>query len=739
MAEKTTPPSGSRAAGGRRRSAAGLALAALLALVPEARASDARGEAGAGPRAAVPPRVRNVEVVGNRDLPASRIVRRAGLRAGTPLEDGALERAAAAVLEEYHREGFLLASVQAVAEPASAGRSDVRLEVSEGPRVHLAEVTIEGAEEISAAEARRALGIQPRRLFGLLSPGRYVPEDLEGALARLREHYRSRGHLSALVGFGGLELDGSLRRARLRILVREGPRYRIAEARVEGSRLFPREDLERAVASLRGAPYSSSALEEATEELRAFYLARSDRLPAIAVRTEYREDDSVAAVFEIREERFVETGLVSISGNRFTRDRVIRTRVGLVPGEPFSPREVQRTLERIRALGYFTKTQIELEEREEPGAPETTFTDVRVEVEEPERLGSLLEVGGGASSGSGSVFYVGVRRANFDLFRLPKSWDDLQGAFRGGGQYIDLTFLPGTKESQYSVRFEEPYLFRSDLSLSLSSGVRAYEREAYDEHRIGGSLQVRKSFDADRRWSAAAAWIFDRVRTDDIEAGAPPDVLAAEGRTSLSHPRLELRYDGLERNAYSGPEGLFARAHADFASGGTGSDVSFARVVASLDWFAGVFEPEPDTRHVLHIGVRGMWIRGLGGDRVPLFERFFLGGPRSFRGFEYRGLGPREAGVPLGGEAGIAGTIEYSFPIVWREIRGVAVFDWGDLEPSLSDVRLGRFRAAAGGGIRLRLRVFGQEVPANFTWVHDLASERGDRTQLFSFTVGTEF
>lgn len=699
----------------------------------------APGPRGAPLAAEVSPRARNIEVRGNRALPADRIARRSGLRAGLPVEDGTLDRAAAAVLEEYHREGFLFASVRAVAEPAAANRFDVRLEISEGPRVHIAEVAIEGAKEISAAEARRALEIQPRRLFGLLSPGRYAPEDLEGALARLREHYRSRGFLSALVGFGGLDFDPSLRRARLRILVREGPRYRIAEARVEGSRLLPREDLERAVGGLRGAPYSSRALEEAAEKLRELYLARSDRLPAIAVRTEYREDDSVAAVFEIRAERFVETGFVSISGNRFTRDRVVRARVGLIPGEPFSPREVERTLERIRSLGYFTKAEIELEEREEPGEPETTFTDVRVSVAEPERLGSLFELGGGASSGSGAVAYVGVRRANFDLFRLPRSWDDLGGAFRGGGQYIDLTFLPGTKESQYSFRFEEPYLFRSDLSLSVSSGVRAYEREAYDEQRLGGSLQVRKAFDADRRWSAAAAWVVDRVRVDDVEAGAPPDALAAEGRTFLSHPRLELRYEGLERNAFSGPVGLFARAHADFASEGTGSDVSFARAAASADWFIGLFEQEPDYRHVLRLGVRGMWVRGLGGNRVPLFERFYLGGPRSFRGFEYRGLGPREAGVPLGGEAGIAGTVEYSFPIVWRELRGVAVFDWGDLEPSLSEVRLGRFRAAAGGGISLRLKLFGQVVPANFYWVEELTSERGDRTQLFSFTIGTGF
>ena len=69
----------------------------------------------------------------------------------------------------------------------------------------------------------------------------------------------------------------------------------------------------------------------------------------------------------------------------------------------------------------------------------------------------------------------------------------------------------------------------------------------------------------------------------------------------------------------------------------------------------------------------------------------------------------------------------------------MALFDWGDLEPSLSGISTGRFRAAVGGGLLFRLRLLGQVIPANLYWTHALATEAGDATEVFSFTLGVDF
>jgi outer membrane protein assembly factor BamA len=83
--------------------------------------------------------------------------------------------------------------------------------------------------------------------------------------------------------------------------------------------------------------------------------------------------------------------------------------------------------------------------------------------------------------------------------------------------------------------------------------------------------------------------------------------------------------------------------------------------------------------------------------------------------------------------------VEYSLPVFFREVRLVALFDWGNLEPGWSHFSSGRIRTAAGLGLQLRLPLLGQVVPLNLYWTEALSSERGDREQTFAFTLGWGF
>lgn len=675
---------------------------------------------------------------GLRRLEETDLLRASGLRAGEPYREETIERARRAILQTYHRDGHLFAEANAVPEPAGAGRMDVRFLVREGPRVHLTAIVLEGTEGLAAADVLEDLEMRPRRLFGLLAKGTYVPEDIDAEIDRIRSHYVSRGFLSAVATLEGIEFDAGFREVRARFRVREGPRYVVSDVRVEGSKLFPEKLLLEAADLPAGGFFSGPAVEAARGRIVRWYEGHADRLPATEVRIRYGDRDDVAIVFAVREEKFLETGEVKIRGNRVTRERVIRSNVTIVPGEPFDRSELGRTVERIERTNLFRGVEIDVEETPHPGKPDTVRTDVTIAVEERAPPAPLFEVGGGAASGSGAVGYVAVHRANFDLFRFPRSWADMRGAFLGGGQSIDLHFIPGTRESEYAFRFEEPYLFRSDLSLSIRGGVRLYDRGAYDEDRVGGSIEVSKSLDRDRRWSASIGYVGDLVRVNDIETGAPADAVAAEGKTVIAYPRLGLRFDETDGNFYSGPAGLSASLRLDLADEAVGSDADFARAVASVDWFVPFLDEKPDDRHILHLGLRLRWMDSLSGGDVPLFERFYLGGPRTFRGFEYRRLGPHDGDTPVGGEGAIHGTVEYSFPIVRRELRAQAFLDWGDLEPGFSGIAADRFRAAVGAGLLFRLRLLGQVIPANLYWTHAFATRTGDATELFSFTLGVD-
>jgi len=684
--------------------------------------------------------VGDIEFDGNEFLEDRKLAESVGLRPGDPFLDETVTEAVERLLALYHAEGFLLASVESIPVARGAGNVvDITFSIAEGRTVFLEEVRVRGARAISEEEAWSAMGLEPRRLLGLISRGLYVPERADEYLARLRSYYRRLGHLDAEVSFGGLEIDPGGRRARVTIDVQEGPQYTLAGARIEGARLFPARLLERELGLGRDVPWSEEAIQEAYLRLVRWYEGHSDVLPRIEVKEILEPGWRMTVVFAVDEaRRHVENGTVTITGNAITRDRVIRRHVALVPGQHFTPAEARRTREALLQTGYFESVEVEDSRGSDPERPTVEVRDITVDVKEKEMM-RMLYYGGGVSSGRGGYGLLKVRDENFDLFRLPVSLSDWRGAFQGGGQVLEVEIIPGGKESLYRAHFEEPYFFRSDLALTLDGGTSILEREEHTESRLRGAAGVRHYLDRAHRASLSLQWIADLVRIHDLDPAAPPDAVAAEGRALLSYPRAELRWSDRDSNFFSGDTGFLAKLSGDAGGGATGSELDFARVEATAAFGIGLFDRRPDHRHVLEAGVTAGLIEGIGGDEVPLFERWYLGGPSTFRGFEYRRLGPHQGDTPVGGAGLLHGTVRYSMPLYFRELRAFAMFDWGDLESDFGEISTGRFRTAAGGGLSVRLRILGNPLPANFYWMKALSSEAGDEEEVFSFSLGFGF
>ncbi|HEX7010777.1 MAG TPA: BamA/TamA family outer membrane protein, partial [Phycisphaeraceae bacterium] len=132
---------------------------------------------------------------------------------------------------------------------------------------------------------------------------------------------------------------------------------------------------------------------------------------------------------------------------------------------------------------------------------------------------------------------------------------------------------------------------------------------------------------------------------------------------------------------------------------------------------------------------------------VPLYERFYAGGHRSFRGFEYRGVGPRgiradtgELGDdPVGGDWLLLTGLEYQFPLLGRPnpgehtglLNGVVFTDMGTVQ---DDVGLDEWRVSVGAGLRLKIPFLGQ-APFALDFAIPLLRQDGDEEQFFSFDL----
>jgi outer membrane protein insertion porin family len=173
-----------------------------------------------------------------------------------------------------------------------------------------------------------------------------------------------------------------------------------------------------------------------------------------------------------------------------------------------------------------------------------------------------------------------------------------------------------------------------------------------------------------------------------------------------------------------------------------GGEVDFHRIESTLDLFFPIYvHEENQLHHVIGLFSKAGVIEGHHTtESIPIFERFFLGGPNTVRGFEFRGLGPHFNNDSQGGAAEWYGNVEYVFPLFQKFLRGVVFLDYGNLATDFNNFTLDETRLAAGGGIRVNFPFLGgQPLPIGLYLGHAFRKEDSDRTRLFLFTIGVPF
>jgi len=362
-----------------------------------------------------------------------------------------------------------------------------------------------------------------------------------------------------------------------------------------------------------------------------------------------------------------------------------------------------------------------------PGSEPYVILDVDAEETQTGRL----MIGAGVNSNAGLVGNIVVDEQNFDILRLPRSWDDIKNgvAFRGAGQRFRLEAAPGTQLQRYMATFQEPYLFDTRIGLSLSASY--YTRFFFDwaEARTGGRIGLGYQFQFAPDLSVNAGFRGESVDIFDARVLAPDvvDMLGVNGVYGFS--------GGIIHDTRDSP---FMPTQGHLAT------FEFEQVIGTYIYPRGILEgrqyfllnerPDGSGRHVLSVGS----VLGMSGPDTPAYDNFFAGGYNTIRGFTFRGASPRQA-APNGQLAVVGGpfqwlnTIEYLFPITADDtLRGVVFTDFGTVE---SNVSINNMRVAPGFGLRITLPAMGP-APIALDFAVPVAKAPFDSEQLFSFFVG---
>jgi len=686
------------------------------------------------------------------------------------------------IRDRYLRDGYVHVDIR-VKEHEETGT--IKIHIDEGAQVTVRNLYFRGNKTYPATTflsfgdnltGGAKLGTEARWLWRG-SP--YSEQTIEEDLDRLKLFYRRRGFRDAEVVLEQRQFTADRTEVDLTLRVVEGRRYKVSSVRLGQRRsrdpadrrppLYAAAEILQQVHTKAGEFYDRERIVRDKARIERFYGQRghpSVRLYGRNLERAFEIGDpeevvdfanaTVALTFELVEGTRKTVRDIEITGNTHTREEVIRREVRLRPGKPLDIVEFERTRRDLDALGYFQDPRNLSGVRMEllPVAGEPDLVDVAVRVVEGS-TGSFIW-GAGVSSGTGVRGTFQFNKRNFDLTRLPSSWNPAtivseiidNKAFHGGGQELQLFLSPGTELSTFRLSFFEPDIFGQHID-TWGMRVQGYRSlsaldPSYDTDALGMALTLSRNFS--EHLAVNLTFRQETVDVEDIDADAPTIVFLSEGDNELRGIGLNLNYRDLDSRLRP-RDGYRLSASGELIGGLFGGDQDFYSLSGRAEYWHPVYSDSLNRKHVLYSRVRMEYAEAFGSsDFVFPPERFYMGGS-NLRGFSQRKAGPSQFGNPVGGEAMLLATLEYQFPLIstrmpqetWETeiLRGVVFSDFGMLGLDIGDPTFREPRWTVGFGARVYIPALRVPIQLDLAW--PIRSEDTDDEEQFFFSIRPNF
>ena len=635
------------------------------------------------------------------------------------------ERDADTIAAAYAQQGRISATVTPRIIRRSDNRVDLIFEIGESGNIEVERVSFVGNRVFTDRRLRRVLQTkQANFLRAFIRADTLIEDRIEFDQQVLRDFYQSRGYIDFRVNSANAELTEERDAFFLVVNVTEGQQFKFGNITTVSE--YPGVDATAYQESLRirpGVVYSPALVESSIARMERLALQSGVDFLRVEPRI-VRNDRDLTLDMEFVLSRgpriFVER--IDIEGNTTTLDRVIRRQFRVVEGDPFNPRSIRESAERIRALGFFADASVDARQG-------TSSDQVIVDVDVVEQPTGSLNIGGSYGRNDGFGVALGVSEANF----------------LGRGQTVGLSFSTAEDSRQYTFNFSEPYLLGRDLRFDVALGYSENESSfaSYDIERI--FFRPALTFPLGERSRLTLRYFYDDTemltRDDEVTSNTIANEIVFGGLSSSGFGytySYDSRLTGLNPNA-----GVLFEFGQDFA--GLGGDNDYIKTTARVVAQTRVLSEEVTLRASLEGGA----LAWSGNTSSRITDRFLLGSSL-MRGFEPAGIGPRDqsngADDALGGNLFAVARFEAEFPLGLPEelgIRGGVFYDIGNLW-DLDDVNTtggtivgedGSFRQVIG------LSVFWDTPigPLRFNFMHALEKEEFDNEQSFDFTLSTQF
>jgi len=668
------------------------------------------------------PTIANIELVGLDELDedtAREQMRTSGFGKGRVFNPSLLDKVVQELKSQYFSIGRYAAEVETDVTPLDNNRVNVKISVREGDTATIKRINLVGNQSFTEDELKDEFKLSTKRRLFFFSPkDDYSRQQLQADLEALRSFYQDKGYLNFEIKSTQVTISPDREGIFVTVNIHEGEQYTVADFAVKGRLLVPEEELVKLVTIEPGEVYSQRDVSESRSAIvdrlgdEGYAFANVNAISNVD-----EEDNTVSLDLVVDPGRRVYVRRINISGNRVTRDEVIRRELRQLEGGWYSTEKVQRSKIRLDRTGYFS--QVSIESESVPGSPDQVDLDISV----VERSTGSILLGVGFSDADGLLLQGQVSQNN--LF--------------GTGRELSLVADNSSVTKRTQLRYLNPYWTINGISRGFTFFRREIDAEeadtaAYVTDTLGGGMDFG----------------FPLSEMTTLNVGGQVERVDLKSTTDTPDEFLGFIEDSPENDVFK-ITGNFTHDSRDsrlFPSKGGTQRLSWevSTPLSDLEYYK--FTARNDSYFSLtdFLIIKASAEIGYGDgygddDRLPFFENFFAGGANTVRGYDARSLGPRDSGdtpEALGGDRRLLGNLELQVPLPGDagEDKRISFFiDGGQVYGPGSSLDIGELRYSAG----IAFNWFSPMGPLAISYAEPLNDKAGDDTQRIQFTLGRFF
>ncbi len=615
------------------------------------------------------PTIRIIRFKGNKVFKEDKFKENLTIRTGSILNPFKIRRNIERIEELYKEKNYHNVKVTYNIHHLEHNQADLEFNIDEREKVLIKSITFEGNNAYTDKRLKKLMKTSEKGFFyWVTSSGDLKMEDIDQDITKLSGFYYNSGYIQARIGEPQIEYKGNW--IYITIKIDEGPQFKVGDVDITGDLVLSKDELKKRLKITKETYYNREVVRNDVLALTDLYSDEGFAYADISPRIDKDFDNlKVNITYIVQKGKQVFFEYIITGGNTKTRDKVIRRELRVYEQELYSGRKLKRSVRNLYRLDFFEDIKVNTVK----GSADDQMV---LKIDVTEKPTGTMSFGAGFSSQESVFGSVSVSQRN--LF--------------GRGQILNMEGQIGGRTTLYKLSFTEPWLY----DIPLTAGVDLYnwktDYDTYDRKSVGGSLGF--SYPVYDFVRASIKYNYDDADITNISENAATSIKDLEGTNITSSITTSIIYDSRNRR-FNPSKGSKHSATLKYA--GLGGNVAFTKALAETGWYIPLVM---DTVGFLH-GKAGYVTENSGGI-LPDYERFYLGGINSVRGYEWREINVLdEDGNIIGGNKFVQFNAECIIPLLKKQgLVGVVFYDAGNVYNDDESIDLGNLRTSTGFGFR---------------------------------------